>query len=250
MPQSLASRILVRLKNSFLYLRSGLYFYEMRTYDYHRLHFSQEGEDILLERMFPDKQIGFYVDIGAHHPQRFSNTYKFYLKGWRGINIDPIPGIKSIFDELRPRDINLEFGISDQPGHLTYYIFNETALNTFDLQVANDRQLPIIASLKINVRSLSDVLSEFLPSDQHIDFLTIDVEGLDLNVLKSNDWQHRRPTYVLVESLKMADVEAVLNTELCLYMASNGYRLASKLFNTIVFEDLQAICVTQRSHVN
>ena len=68
---------------------------------------------MILRRIFIGKLTGFYVDIGAHHPKRFSNTYIFYQRGWRGINIDAKPGTKEVFNKLRPRDINLEVPISE-----------------------------------------------------------------------------------------------------------------------------------------
>ena len=84
--------------------------------------YSQEGEDMILKRLFGGQKFGFYVDVGAHHPKRFSNTYYFYKKGWRGINIDAMPGSMIAFDKLRPRDINIERPISDKKQILTYYL--------------------------------------------------------------------------------------------------------------------------------
>ena len=93
--------------------------------------YSQEGEDILLKRIFNNKKNGFYVDVGAHHPKRFSNTNIFYQMGWRGINIDPMPSSMDLFKRYRPRDINLEFGVAKKKGIMKYYIFNDPALNSF-----------------------------------------------------------------------------------------------------------------------
>ena len=94
-------------------------------------HYSQEGEDILLNKIFSGKKEGFYIDIGAHHPKRFSNTYLFYQKGWQGINVDCMPGSMKLFKKLRPRDINLELGVSENESEKDYYVFNDTALNSF-----------------------------------------------------------------------------------------------------------------------
>ncbi|MDX9799068.1 MAG: hypothetical protein RBT05_09445 [Bacteroidales bacterium] len=74
--------------------------------------FSQEGEDMLLSKLFELNEKGFFVDIGAHHPIRFSNTYKLYLKGWRGINIDAMPNSMDLFKKYRSEDINLEIPIA------------------------------------------------------------------------------------------------------------------------------------------
>ena len=73
--------------------------------------FSQNGEDLILNRLLENKSNGFFVDVGAHHPVRFSNTYLSYLNGWNGINIDAMPNSMMIFDKIRPRDINIEVGL-------------------------------------------------------------------------------------------------------------------------------------------
>src|SRR5579859_5417889 len=89
------------------------------------LSFSQEGEDLVLARMFDTRSGGFYVDVGAHHPTRFSNTYRFYLRGWRGINIDPGASFGAEFARHRPRDVNLNWAIGTPEGERTYHEFNE-----------------------------------------------------------------------------------------------------------------------------
>lgn len=101
--------------------------------------YSQEGEDMILRRIFGNQKNGFYVDVGAHHPKRFSNTYYFYKKGWRGINIDAMPGSMKAFDKIRRRDVNIEKPISDQKQLLTYFAFNEPALNGFSRELTNER---------------------------------------------------------------------------------------------------------------
>ncbi len=82
--------------------------------------YSQEGEDMVLRRLFEQKTVGYYVDVGAHHPKRFSNTYYFYKRGWRGINIDAMPGSMKLFNKMRPRDINVEIPVSSGEGEILY----------------------------------------------------------------------------------------------------------------------------------
>jgi hypothetical protein len=101
--------------------------------------YSQEGEDAILYRLFENLQNGFFVDIGAHHPFRFSNTYKFYKLGWRGINIDAMPGSMEAFKAARPNDINLEIPVSDKEEDLPFFTFNDHALNTFSEELAKER---------------------------------------------------------------------------------------------------------------
>jgi FkbM family methyltransferase len=233
-------RAVLRCRCAYSVLAGKSFSYSKAFYDQHRILFSQEGEDAVLERVFPGVLNGFYVDIGAHHPQRFSNTYVFYLKGWRGINVDPLPGSKQRFDILRKRDINLEVGVSDVHQELVYYSFKEPALNTFDPGVAEGLSSLLISETRIQMYTLCELLDQYLPAGQVIDFLSIDVEGLDLQVLRSNDWSRYRPTYVLAESLGMRDVSSVLQSPLNAYMVSQGYSLFAKCVNTLFFQDNEA----------
>ena len=218
-------------------LFAGDFSYSKRKFLYHKLSFSQEGEDSLLLRILEYQQLGFYVDVGAHHPQRFSNTYLFYLCGWAGINIDPLPGSKAQFDSLRPRDINIELGVSSEAGSMTYYAFDEPAFNTFNSEVAKTRTSKLLSKHIIAVQPLRDILANHLPTETPIDFLSIDVEGLDLDVLRSNDWNKFRPRYVLAESLCMPDIRHVQQTDLHAFMESVGYCFFAKTLNTLFFAD-------------
>lgn len=165
------------------------------------LSFSQSGEDAVLRNFLRNKRSGFYVDVGANHPIRFSNTYYYYLRGWRGINIEPMAGSKAIFDNYRPRDINLEVAVG-KPGTSTLFIFEETCFNTMDDVLAAKLIEDKISPLK-EKRTMTKVpLAEILATHCHgasIDFLSVDAEGLDEEVLASNDWDRFRPCYVAAE---------------------------------------------------
>lgn len=106
-----------------------------RLHPYSSDSFSQNGEDVLINHIFKDIDNGFYIDVGAYHPIKFSNTYKLYQRGWSGINIDALPGSMMNFEKKRKRDINLEIPIYDQENEVTYYQFAENAFNTIDLSV-------------------------------------------------------------------------------------------------------------------
>ena len=205
-----------------------------------RLSFAQEGEDLLLDKIFSGQAEGFYVDVGAHHPTKFSNTCRLHQRGWRGLNIDPRPGTKELFDAARPRDINLCLGIDEAEATLTYIQFNEPALNTFDRTLAEERLRQrngawrIIAETPVPVRPLAAVLAEHLPAGTVIDVLTIDAEGWDLRVLRSNDWTRFRPRVVLVESGAESLEEDLIGAEARL-LAQHGYVLLGKTFRTLLF---------------
>lgn len=209
--------------------------------------YSQEGEDMILRRIFKDKQSGFYVDVGAHHPIRFSNTYAFYKRGWRGINIEPNPESIKMFRKLRSKDINLNLGVAEREGKLRYFMFNESALNTFDSDLAETRlknpEYRIESEINVEVTTLEKILDQSQLAFDQIDFLTVDVEGMDLDVLKSNNWSKYKPRWVLVEQLGLTDLENI-DFETHIFMKSNGYILFAKTFNTLFFKLKVEHCAT------
>ena len=205
-----------------------------------RLSYSQEGEDLILARLLGASAArGFFVDVGAHHPVRFSNTYYFYRRGWRGINIDPLPGTEFRFRRMRPRDITLECGVAAKPGVLTYHSFNEPALNTFSEEEAAKKiqgEYHVVTRTQVPVRRLDDLLNQHMPFGMAIDFLTIDAEGLDFEIVQSNDWQRYRPRFVLVELLDTELAEISMHPT-SLFLVEQGYRACAKSVNTVFFVD-------------
>lgn len=205
--------------------------------------YSQEGEDLILRRIFERRQRGFYVDVGAYHPHRFSNTNLFYKRGWNGINIDPSPDAIRAFRSARPRDINLEIGVSDCSQVLKYHVFDEPALNSFDgdlvaWRLANTH-CKVLKTIDVRVEPLRDILRQHLPTNQTIDFMSVDAEGLDLAVLKSNDWRAYRPQCVVVEALR-SSLEEAMRGAIYLFMREQGYELFARTYNTLIFRD--ALC--------
>jgi len=202
--------------------------------------YSQEGEDLVLHRIFAHRPAGYYVDVGAHHPRRFSNTYFFYKRGWHGINIEPRPDAICAFRTARNRDRNLQIGVADRAATLTYYWFDEPALNTFDAELALSRvantPYKVLREIPIPVERLDRILEQHLPPGQVIDFLSIDVEGFDLAVLRSNDWDRFRPRCVLVEALGNS-LEENMRGEVVAFLRERGYQLFGKTFNTLIFRD-------------
>ena len=200
--------------------------------------YSQEGEDMILKRIFENQKKGFYIDIGAHHPLRFSNTQFFYKRGWRGINIDCNPGSMVLFNKKRPFDINLEYALSEKAEVLKFNCFGEPALNSFITNPSenSDSKNVLIRTIKLKTFTLESVLQRNLPENAVIDFLTIDVEGMDLNVLKSNDWRTYRPKIVLVEDFSGRQ-DYGGSTGITEYMDLIGYILFAKTVNTFFFRE-------------
>lgn len=194
--------------------------------------FSQEGEDRILERFLEGQKTGFYVDVGANHPRRFSNTYLFYLKGWKGICIDPNSSLIPLYKSIRPKDIFVNEGVSNQESELEYFMYDEDALNTFDKPLTDWRlantPYKVLSTKKIAVRTLKDILISNQINEK-IDIMNIDVEGLDYEVLQSNEWTKYRPTYLLVENLKQ------VNSPIDIFLEKLDYSKVASTKNTYIF---------------
>ncbi len=202
--------------------------------------YSQEGEDLILFRHFGDKKKGNYVDVGAYHPKRFSNTYSFYLRGWRGVNIDANQNAIELFDIDRPEDINIFQPISLINEELNYYVFNEPALNTFDKNRAMEVQsnttnnYKITQTIELKTKGLTEVLDS-VKAPQSISFLSIDVEGLDFQVLQSLDLNYYHPELILIESLDNNNIEKNLSSNITKYLKDFNYSLHYKTFFTCFY---------------
>jgi FkbM family methyltransferase len=192
--------------------------------------YSQQGEDILLikSEIISLNKKGFYVDIGANHPKVLSNTYLFYKAGWNGINIDPIPNMLKKFKN-RKRDINLNIGISNNPLNIDYFLYKTKQLNTLDKKVVEELKKKNIfpeKSIKIKTQKLYDVLKKYAPNKE-IDFINIDVEGLELDVLKSNNWDEFKPKIIIIEihNINLSNLE---DNEVHVYLEKLGYKLFAR----------------------
>jgi FkbM family methyltransferase len=157
--------------------------------------YAQFGEDLIIRPFVP--RTGVYVDVGCYHPVLYSNTYRLYKLGWQGIVIDANPKLKKLFSIVRPRDRFVETAIGTAGGQLSYFEFSDGAYNTFSPELAQDYQkrTKLVAEHPISIRPLSEVLAGV----SHIDVMSIDVEGLDLEVLKSHDWSVI-PTIIIIET--------------------------------------------------
>jgi hypothetical protein len=168
--------------------------------------YSQEGEDMFLQRIFEGEECGFYVDVEAHHLHGFSNTHFFYKRGWKGINIEPNPAAIEAFRVGRKGDISLQLGVVEQFGSLKYYFFDEPTLDSFDGELVKKRlasiQYKVVRTSDIPVERLDHILTDYFPPDTKADVLSIDIEGLNFQVLKLNNWDLYKPQCVLVESLE------------------------------------------------
>jgi hypothetical protein len=204
-----------------------------------RVHFSQFGEDAVLWSFLQSKRNGFYVDVGAHHPLRYSNTALFHIfNGWSGINIDVDQRAIDEFNIQRPRDINVRAGVGLLPCQLELTLFDDGALNTFDTNMATDPRWNEMGrrTEMVDVFPLKTLLLKYLPVGRQIDLLNVDVEGLDIAALQSNDWSLFRPRYVSVE-VHGFDLRRPTDNPLFVFLNEQGYGLTSHAFATSIYVD-------------
>lgn len=189
------------IRSSIIYI-----FFEIRNLVFRqwiRKSYSQRFEDFLIDRILGFKDTGFYIDVGAYDPDRFSNTKRFYRRGWKGINIEPHIYNYKKFVKKRLRDVNLNIGVSDRPEKILFFHFIPETLSTFSKEEAfryREQGYMLKGTEEIDVKPLAQILHE-LHYRGAIDFMSIDTEGFDLQVLKGNDWKLFRPKVVCIESV-------------------------------------------------
>ncbi len=208
-----------------------------------RVSYSQCGEDMIVRYVFDMLRIPAptYLDIGAHHPSRLNNTLVFYQSGSRGVNIEPDPLLLADFHKERPRDINLNVGIARDKGELDFYVMSSRTLNTFSAVDAHaavsEGKTRIEKVIKVPVVSVNEVLSNNF-TDRSLDFLSLDVEGLDLMILESFDFSRWRPKVICVETItysehhkgrKIPEIDQVLS--------GNGYFMYADTYINTIYVD-------------
>lgn len=206
-----------------------------------RTSYSQSGEDMILDFLFRHKRWWFYIDVWANHPKRLSNTLFFYnQRGWMGINIEPNPTLHKGFQLFRRRDINLNIWIAKEMGELDFFQISPHTLSTFDVHAAEDyiaQWHKLVKQYKVPVNSLRSVLLQYSHNRQSIDFLSVDTEWFDMEVLESNDWQSFRPKVIVLETVeyKKNGGWKKLDKEFIEYLSARWYRIYADTYINSIF---------------
>ena len=162
-----------------------------------------DGEDIEIVKYFDNKKNGFYVDVGSYHPIERNNTMLLYNKGWEGINIDISDFSIKLFDQLRPRDINLNLAVSKNEGEIEMYFQKKLSqLSTIKKEQIKKSFQGEVKIRKIISKTLTSILDESKFANKKIDFLDIDVEGADMDVLESLDFEKYSPELICIEVIE------------------------------------------------
>ena len=155
--------------------------------------FSEYFEDFILYVLLLDIKNGFYIDIGAYDPNKVSVTKAFYLRGWNGINIEPLPNQFKLFEKERPKDINLQMVIGNNEGNVTFYVDGQCS--TVQKKYAKRNE-----SINIKMDTMSNICKKYVPEGKEVDFCKIDVEGNERDVLLGYDFDNYKPKVFCVES--------------------------------------------------
>ena len=176
----------------YLYYRPKIFF-PKKTY-------STYGEDIIIEQFFKNKKKGFYVDIGCYHPLEGNNTYLLFKKGWNGINADVNSLSIELFNRAREKDHNINLAVSDKKQKLKIYFRKKiNMLNTSSKKLAKIHFRNGFQERSINACPLNEIIKKSKFDNRRIDFLNIDVEGKELNVLKSLNFTKYKPRLICIE---------------------------------------------------
>jgi len=167
------------------------------------LSYAQNAEDVVLARALrPDLHSGFFIDVGAGHPDVDSVTRAFSARGWTGINIEPLPEEFALITEARPDDINLNIALGTEAGTARLFAGppESRGLSTMKQEYADGYldKGKAFAPIDVEVRTLADVVEEH--AQRTVDFLKVDVEGFELDVLAGADWATFRPRVIVVEA--------------------------------------------------
>ena len=200
------------------------------------------GEDLFIQNYFKNKPKGFYVDVGCYHPLQGNNTHLLYKNGWSGINFDINHYSIKLFDFLRKRDLNIHSGISRKKSKLTMYYRKEiNMLNTLDEKIAKIHFRNGYKRKNIQVNTLNFFISKKFKKLNKIDFINIDVEGYELDALKSLNFSIYKPQLICIEIhniKKMYDTNYnYLKTNMIYnYLINKRYKVVWKYKYSFIFE--------------
>ncbi len=199
-----------------------------------RVSYSQHGQDLLVREMFNTLGVEkpTYIDLGAHHPYEISNTAIFYAAGSRGINVEADPELMGAFRRMRSGDVNLCVGCGTEAGTLPYYVlYRGCDCNGFDRKridafIAAHPKYSVTRTKMIPMITLASIIEEHA-GGKFPDFLDMDIEGMDYDIVRSFDLSKNGP--------KIAIIEAANSKRIRNLMQEYGYFIYCRLGQDLIF---------------
>jgi FkbM family methyltransferase len=215
-----------------------------RKIKYKKSSYSFNGIDLIIDYIFKNQKLGTYIDVGAQHPISNNNTYLLHKRGWSGVNIDLDKKNIDLFNLSRPKDINLNYAISDKEGEVEFYFYHNTSpINTLSKEVSDYQKAKIKEKKMIKTYSLNDIL-EKINFHKNIDYMSIDVEGLEEKVLNGFNINKYNPKVVSIEFLDLTmnklefknnSINRVLNSNIYKYFTDNNYFFVNWIHGDLIF---------------
>ena len=205
--------------------------------------FAEHGEDILIHRLLLWKDGGFYIDCGAYHARNMSLTARLRNFGWTGINIEIDPQAAYQLNIDLPGTLTICAAIGESNGTATFYKYADPVLNTIDpiqhahlqrLQSSGELFTNYLGSKEIQTRTIDQILNESSIPKNKVDFLNLDIEGVELIALKGFPWATQCPAVIACEIHRL-DLSSCNNHPIVAYMVDLGYVLQSYVFHTAIF---------------
>ena len=200
--------------------------------------YSKNREDQFLKKFFQKKLNGIYVDIGAYHPYRFSNTYLLYLKGWSGLNIDPNKKSIELFNIARPNDTNLNIALGyKSKKQLMYYKKDFHPMNTLNKSFAKRFIDKNIKNKKISISKVDTIFKKYLKNNK-IDLLDIDVEGSEYDIIRSINYKKYKFKLILIEITSFNIKSSRTARKIRTILTKNGYKYLKSFGETSVYKNI------------
>ena len=237
-----------KIKNKYLY-KKGYNFFKIIYFIYQfikskkilkkKIFYSNWGIDMMADDIFKKKDKGIYIDVGCHQPILNNNTYRLYKRGWTGINIDLDFNTIDMFDFFRKRDLNIVAAISNKIEERNLYFFhNRSAINTLsEVQGFKAKEIR-----KIKTNTLNNIIENSKFKNEKIDYISIDVEGYELNVLKGFNFKKYKPKLVVLEFIDTSikefyeqKFEKVLSSEIHKFMTNENYKIINWIHDDLVY---------------
>ncbi len=238
-----------KIKNKYLYSKKTnifkffyFYFQFLKAKFKPRVAYSHWGVDLIITKLLNSKNKGIYIDVGCHHPFLNNHSYLLYKSGWEGINIDIDYNSIDMFNFFRKSDVNIQTAVTNHKGEVDLYFYhNRAAKNTISKEFGSNAK----EKKKINSDTLNNIIENSKFKNSKIDFVSIDVEGNEMNVLNGFNLKKYKPKLILLEFIipnkkefYEKDINEITNSEVYKFLIKNDYKLINWNHDDLLFMSL------------